>query len=157
MIARPTRWIVSAILSILVAGAAVAVTNLALGSLTISTAQVGVPFSATLQASGGNAPYTYSITGGALPNGLTYSPTASTAGAMTISGTPTAAGTYSFTVAVFDTPLVSDTLPSSPGTDSKGPARRRGLAQSGNNAAGTSSPFTITVSPAAIAAAGAPT
>ncbi|MFC6645062.1 beta strand repeat-containing protein [Granulicella cerasi] len=57
---------------------------------------VGTAYSATFTATGGTAPYTFSIAGGALPTGLTLS----TAGV--ISGTPTAAGTYGFTVKVVD-------------------------------------------------------
>ena len=61
------------------------------------TAQVGVAYSSALTASGGVAPYTFSITSGSLPPGLTLN--AST-GAIT--GTPTTAGTYNFTAQVAD-------------------------------------------------------
>jgi hypothetical protein len=54
-------------------------------------------YSATLTASGGTAPYTWSLTSGSLPAGLTL---ASSTGV--ISGTPTSAGTSSFTVQVAD-------------------------------------------------------
>lgn len=57
---------------------------------------VGVTYSATLAASGGTAPYTWAITTGTLPAGLTLS----TAGALT--GTPTAAGTFNFTITATD-------------------------------------------------------
>jgi Putative Ig domain len=70
--------------------------------LTITTASlaggtVGVAYSATLAATGGMTPYTWSLVGGTLPAGLTLS----TAGV--ISGTPTAAGTSNFTVQVVAT------------------------------------------------------
>ena len=47
-------------------------------------------------ATGGTGPYTYTVTGGALPGGLTLS----TGGSL--SGTPTASGTFSFTVTATD-------------------------------------------------------
>ena len=55
---------------------------------------VGVGYSATLQASGGRTPYTWSLASGSLPNGLGLS----TSG--TISGTPSSGGTSSFAVRV---------------------------------------------------------
>jgi hypothetical protein len=54
---------------------------------------VGVAYAATtLQASGGDGSYTWSVTGGALPAGLTLS-----SGGV-LSGTPTASGPFTFTV-----------------------------------------------------------
>ena len=58
---------------------------------------LGVAYVQTLHASGGVAPYTYNLTAGALPTGLTLSP------AGVISGTPTAVGVSSFTVTATDT------------------------------------------------------
>ncbi|MGJ4728833.1 putative Ig domain-containing protein [Luteimonas sp. SDU101] len=54
-------------------------------------------YSATISASGGTAPYTYAISAGALPQGLTLS----TSGVL--SGTPIATGSYTFTVTATDT------------------------------------------------------
>jgi hypothetical protein len=62
-----------------------------------STGQVGVPYSSSLVASGGVGPYTYSITTGSLPAGLTLNPVT---GAIT--GTPTTAGPFNFTAQVVD-------------------------------------------------------
>ncbi len=59
--------------------------------------QAGTAYAQTLQASGGVAPYTWSIGSGALPTGLSLAP-----GTGVISGTPTAPGTASFTVQVKD-------------------------------------------------------
>ncbi|HNG34796.1 MAG TPA: Ig domain-containing protein, partial [Blastocatellia bacterium] len=53
---------------------------------------IGVGYSQTLTASGGTAPYSFTVTSGTLPAGLTLT----TDG--TLSGTPTATGTSSFTV-----------------------------------------------------------
>lgn len=60
-------------------------------------ATVGTAYSSTLAASGGTTPYTWSITSGSLPAGLSL-----TASSGAISGTPTASGTSSFTVQVKD-------------------------------------------------------
>jgi hypothetical protein len=62
------------------------------------------PYSATLAATGGVLPYTWSITSGVLTTGLSLS--ASTGA---ISGTPTVTGTSSFTVQVSDVHSVSAT------------------------------------------------
>ena len=61
------------------------------------TGQVGIGYSSALTATGGVAPYTFSITSGSLPPGLTFN--ASTGA---IAGTPTTAGTYNFTAQVLD-------------------------------------------------------
>jgi hypothetical protein len=119
---------------------------------------VGAPFSATIQATGGTAPYTYSITAGALPGGLDFNPKTATSGAMTISGTPQAAGTYNFTVTVSDSTLIADPPSPSKGPDSQASARRRGMAQSGSPAINANGSYSITIAPGAVAAAvGTPT
>jgi hypothetical protein len=58
---------------------------------------VGMPYSTTFPAGSGNPPYTFAITVGSLPPGLTLN---TVTGA--VSGTPTTAGTYNFTVQVTD-------------------------------------------------------
>jgi len=78
-------------LSINVAAAPVSITTTSLLS-----GEVGIPYSQTLQASGGTGSYTWSITSGALPHGLTLNSSGR------ISGTPTAASTASFSVQVSD-------------------------------------------------------
>jgi hypothetical protein len=56
----------------------------------------GTAYSQTLTASGGTAPYTFAITAGALPTGLTLN------SAGVLSGTPMVNGTYTFTVTATD-------------------------------------------------------
>ncbi len=58
---------------------------------------VGVAYSHVFPASGGTAPYTFAIISGSLPTGLTLNASTGTA-----SGTPTAAGTFPFTIQVTD-------------------------------------------------------
>ncbi|MDR6642731.1 outer membrane autotransporter protein [Luteibacter sp. 1214] len=64
--------------------------------VTLPNPTVGVAYSQTISASGGTAPYTFAITAGALPAGMTL------AGGGALSGTPTAAGTFNFTVTATD-------------------------------------------------------
>ena len=52
-------------------------------------------YSQTLAAAGGSGVYTWTITGGALPTGLSLP-------GNTISGTPTASGEFNFTIQVND-------------------------------------------------------
>jgi uncharacterized protein (TIGR03437 family) len=63
-------------------------------------AQVGVAYSATCAASGGIAPYIWSVGSGTLPAGLSFSATTGTN--IVVSGTPTASGTYSYTIKITD-------------------------------------------------------
>ncbi len=82
----------SATFSLVVAPPSIGITT-----TTVPSGTIGSSYSSVLQASGGIAPYAWSITSGALPSGLTL---AATSGV--ISGTPTATGTFSFTVTVAD-------------------------------------------------------
>jgi hypothetical protein len=84
----------SANFSITITVATLAVTTTS-GSLPTGTTNTAYP-NTNLNASGGIQPYTWAVTGGALPAGLMLS----TSG--TISGTPTATGTAAFTVTVTD-------------------------------------------------------
>ncbi len=63
---------------------------------TLPNGDKGGAYSQTVTASGGTAPYTYAVTGGALPTGVSMS----TGGV--VSGTPTVAGTFYFTVTATD-------------------------------------------------------
>ena len=64
---------------------------------TLQAAIKGVGFNQQLSAAGGKAPYTWAVTAGALPGGLSL---ASTTGIM--SGTPNATGSFAFTVTATD-------------------------------------------------------
>jgi hypothetical protein len=70
---------------------------LAVSSSSLPEGTVNTAYSATLTASGGASPYTWSILSGILPAGTSLG-TATGA----ISGTPTAAGSYNFSVQVTD-------------------------------------------------------
>ncbi|WP_161962887.1 putative Ig domain-containing protein [Xanthomonas campestris] len=66
------------------------------GQSTLPPAVRGTPYSQVLTATGGVAPYTYSVASGTLPAGLTLASNG------VLSGTPTAEGSTSFTIAVAD-------------------------------------------------------
>jgi hypothetical protein len=71
---------------------------LAISTSTLPAGTINTPYSnAQLSATGGVQPYTWSITSGALPTGM--NPLSSSG---LISGTPTATGTFNFTVQVTD-------------------------------------------------------
>ena len=57
---------------------------------------VGTPYSQTLAATGGTPPFTWAITAGSLPAGVNLSSSG------TLSGTPTAEGSFNFTIRVTD-------------------------------------------------------
>lgn len=63
---------------------------------TLPNGTVATAYSQTITASGGTGPYGFAVTAGALPAGLTLSP----GGALT--GTPSAGGTFNFTVTATD-------------------------------------------------------
>ncbi len=62
----------------------------------LPVAQVGLSYSQMFSATGGTSPYSFSISTGALPNGLSLASNGN------LSGTPTSAGSYSFTVRATD-------------------------------------------------------
>lgn len=74
----------------------VAAPTIVLSPASMPAGSVGGAYSAALAASGGAGPYTYQVTAGALPAGLALAPGG------TLSGTPTAAGSFNFTVRATD-------------------------------------------------------
>ena len=89
---EPTPATATANLSLTVA----ALTPVTVTTTTLPTGTTETLYSANLSASGGVPPYSWQIASGSLPAGLTLSPGG------TISGTPTSAGTSTFTVQVTD-------------------------------------------------------
>jgi sugar lactone lactonase YvrE len=75
--------------------AAVIAPTITITPATLTAATAGTAYSATLTASGGTSPYMYTISTGALPAGITL-----TGGVL--AGTPTATGTFNFTVTAID-------------------------------------------------------
>jgi hypothetical protein len=82
----------SATLSLTVAAPAIAVSPTSLAN-----AQVARAYRQTVSASGGTAPYTYSVLAGTLPTGLSLN-----ASSGVVSGAPTAAGAFNFTIKAAD-------------------------------------------------------
>jgi len=74
---------------------------------TLPNTRIGWAYTATINAALGTLPYTYSLSKGTLPAGLTFSSTALTA---TITGIPTEAGQFTFTVEVRDSSLPGQTV-----------------------------------------------
>ena len=66
--------------------------TITLAPATLPTGTVGVAYSQTITGSGGTAPYSFGVTAGAPPAGLTLTP------AGVLAGTPTTAGTSSVTI-----------------------------------------------------------
>src|SRR5690606_36380346 len=70
--------------------------TITLAPATLPAGSVGTAYEQTLSASGGTAPYSFAVTAGALPAGLALD-----AGGV-LAGTPTAAGSFAFTVTATD-------------------------------------------------------
>jgi Putative Ig domain len=83
---------------VLLASVAGCVAKPSLSTSALPSGQVGVPYSASLSASGGSGSYDeFVVQSVNLPEGLTLDPREGV-----ISGTPTTAGTYDLTIAVTD-------------------------------------------------------
>ncbi|WP_242699162.1 MULTISPECIES: IPTL-CTERM sorting domain-containing protein [unclassified Delftia] len=71
--------------------------TLAVAPASLNAGLQGTTYSATISASGGTAPYSYTISSGSLPAGMSLNTSTGT-----ISGTPSSSGTSSFTVTATD-------------------------------------------------------
>src|SRR5439155_15230945 len=74
---------------------AVSPAALSISTASLANGTVGAPYSQSLTANGGSGTYTWSVSAGSLPAGLSLS-------GATIAGTPSASGTSGFTVQVSD-------------------------------------------------------
>ncbi len=106
---RPTWIIASAVGLALLAFGVPAIGRAITATLTVSTTslpngEVGSAYSQTLTETGGTAPFTWAITVGTLPAGLSLNTTTGL-----ISGTPTAVGTSNFTAQVTDSAAATAT------------------------------------------------
>jgi hypothetical protein len=70
--------------------------GLQITTTTLPDGSVNVAYNQTLAASGGQTPYSWAVSSGALPGGLTLASNG------TLSGTPSASGNFTFTVTVTD-------------------------------------------------------
>ncbi|MBA2367572.1 MAG: putative Ig domain-containing protein [Candidatus Protochlamydia sp.] len=68
-----------------------------INTTTLPNGTTGTAYSQTISASGGRAPYTFNVEMGTLPQGLVLNPLTGV-----ISGTPAAAGVYTFTISATD-------------------------------------------------------
>lgn len=138
----------------------VASPTITLPATTLAGGTAGQAYTAAINpASGGIAPYTYTLTAGALPAGVTVS-----SGTGALSGTPTVAGTFAFTLTATDSTtgtagqgsqsysvsIVSPTLTVAPPTL---PAGTAGTAYSQTlSASGGTAPYTYAVTAGALPA-----
>jgi hypothetical protein len=90
------KTIPAPIVSVAAFGSTVVLPNPTITTASLPGGSQGAAYSATLAATSGSSPYTWAVSAGALPAGLSLSP------AGVITGTPTASGTSAFTVRVTD-------------------------------------------------------
>ncbi len=90
--------------TVAIAAAPPAPADLVLSTATLPGGQVGTSYSGTLAASGGVAPYRWSVVVGSLPPGLALGGSNGV-----LAGTPTIAGSFSFAIQVADSQSPADT------------------------------------------------
>jgi hypothetical protein len=126
---------------------------LAITTSSLPAGTVGVSYAQTLGASGGTSPYSWSVSNGSLPAGL------SLAASGAVSGTPSAAGSSNFTVKVTDSTSASATAalsltinsPALAITTSSLPTGTAGVAYSQTlGASGGSPPYSWSISSGAL-------
>ena len=79
-------------------GPAIACPIITVNPATLPDGVVGTPYNQAVTASGGSGTYTFAVTSGTLPAGLALN-----SGSGAITGTPTTAGTFNFTITATDT------------------------------------------------------
>lgn len=134
------------------------VAQLKIATPTLPAAQIQGSYQASLAASGGKSPYTWTVASGALPAGL-----ALTSATGTISGKPSQAGAFSFAVQVKDSssPLQTASAPMTLNVSSATsslkivnaslPAGQVGVAyQTSNTASGGTPPYTWSITSGAL-------
>jgi hypothetical protein len=78
--------------------------SLAITPATLPDATLGTAYTQSLTATGGTAPYTFTVDSGSLPGGITLASTGN------LTGTPTAAGQFSFTARATDSTGLTGTM-----------------------------------------------
>lgn len=73
--------------------------SVAITTTTLPDGVVGTPFSAAIDTTSGCTPFKWALVSGKLPSGIAETASSATT-VLDLSGTPTVAGTYSFTVSV---------------------------------------------------------
>jgi titin len=101
--------------------------SLLVSTTTLSSASYNFAYTTTLLATGGTAPFTWSVVTGSLPAGLTL------AASGTISGTPTATGTANFAVQVADSDAATASRSLSLAAVASAPAAPTGVSAVGGN------------------------
>ena len=71
--------------------------NVSITTASLPNGTATTPYSAVIDASGGCTPYSWALSSGQLPAGVTMKPSATS---LSLAGTPTSPATYSFTVSV---------------------------------------------------------
>jgi len=89
--------------TIAVSGTATASVSIVISPSSLTTPVIGTPYSQIFTATGGTAPYTFALTSGTLPLGLTLSASG------VLSGTPTAVGPSAFTIQATDSTTATGT------------------------------------------------
>src|SRR5712692_8670367 len=101
---RISRWLVVCALAVASLFAAPTIhagtCTVLINPATLLDGTAGVNYSTTITASNCSAPYSFGVTSGSLPPGLTLQSATSTT--ITLAGTPTTAGTFNFTIGAID-------------------------------------------------------